>query len=533
MICTILLYPIHYILIPDYYGKVINSFKDKAQAMFVFHVKMLLFVYLASWVIESVVLYLQYKILPNFTEYATGSIFEFILDHYELDFENIHTGEILSKIIRMPKILFEYVDVFRVEFLKELFVLFTAVFKFYSVSMTAVLTYLFFIVVNYIFIYIMFNKFFEYDLKSNQSQDKMYEALVDCFNNLSSVYVFNQKKEESERFYNDSFKEYKEMMSRSWLVYIAGDIFWGGVTISLFVVMNFIVYKAFLDKEINAETLISTFIIIFSIIRLYEKSEGSAHRLADVYSNIKDTEMFFNKISDYNYNTNKTNSASFKNGDIEFRHIYHKYGDDFVLENVNLRIQKGEKVVIVGQIGSGKSTLIKLLIGFQPLNMGSIRIGGTSVNEISNEEIRSNIFYIPQKPKLFNRTLYENIVYGLPTKPSPEDILRLLDDLGLNEIRETFDLKMDENVGVDGNSLSGGQRQIVWLLRSFYRQSKILVMDEPTSSLDPANKELMITIIKKMSPGKTVILISHDHIDASFRKIEMKQGRLVDASYFQ
>jgi ATP-binding cassette subfamily B protein len=91
---------------------------------------------------------------------------------------------------------------------------------------------------------------------------------------------------------------------------------------------------------------------------------------------------------------------------------------------------------------------------------------------------------------------------------------------------------MDQEVGVDGNALSGGQRQIVWLLRSFYRQSKILVMDEPTASLDPANKELMITVIKKMSMGKTVIIVSHDHIDHAFRKIEMRQGRLVDTSYF-
>jgi ATP-binding cassette subfamily C protein LapB len=322
-------------------------------------------------------------------------------------------------------------------------------------------------------------------------------------------------------------------MKEAWLAFIGADMMWGGVTVSLFAVMNYIIYDAFLKKKINAETLISTFIITFSIIRLYEKSPGSAQKLAGVYSNIKDTEIFFNKISDYNYNTKKTNMSSFKNGDIEYRNIYHKYGDTFVLENVSLKIKKGEKVVFVGQIGSGKSTMIKLLIGFQPLTMGDITIDGTSVNEISNEDIRSNIFYIPQKPKLFNRSLYENIVYGLKTKPSPDDILKLLDDLGLYDIRETFDIKMDEEVGVDGNTLSGGQRQIVWLLRSFYRQSKILVMDEPTASLDQANKDRMITVIKKMSAGKTVILVSHDHIDPSFRKIEMKQGRLVDSSYFQ
>jgi ABC-type bacteriocin/lantibiotic exporter with double-glycine peptidase domain len=91
---------------------------------------------------------------------------------------------------------------------------------------------------------------------------------------------------------------------------------------------------------------------------------------------------------------------------------------------------------------------------------------------------------------------------------------------------------MNASVGVDGNFISGGQRQMVWLLRSFYRQSRILIMDEPTASLDQKNKDLLIKIIKKISIGKTVIIVSHDSIDPAFRKIEFNKGRLVTSSYF-
>jgi ABC-type multidrug transport system fused ATPase/permease subunit len=531
MVCTVLLYPIHFVLIPDYYGMVINSFKDKSKN-FVYYVKMLFGAYVISWLLESVVLFIQYKLTPNFSEYATATIFEFIMDNYELDFENIHTGEILSKVIRMPGVLFEYVDAFRLEFLKELFVLITAIYKYIQVSYTATFAYIFFIVVNYIYMYVMFKIFLGYNVKTNKLQDRMYEYLVDCFNNLSSVYAFNQKEAEMERFYNFSFKGYKQIMSNSLLTYIKGDLFWGGVTNALFVVMNYIIYKAYLNKEINAELLISTFVVTFSIIRVYEKSEGSSQKLASVFSQIKDSETFFNQISTYNYNDKKEDKYKFRNGDIVFKGINHKYEDTFVLQNINITIKKGEKVALIGQIGSGKSTLIKLLLGFQPINMGTITIDGIDINHIPNEEIRNNIFYIPQKPKLFNRTLYENIIYGLEKPPNKEVILKLLDDLGLEDIRETFEKKMDEEVGVDGNALSGGQRQIVWLLRSFYRQCRILVLDEPTASLDPANKQLMISLIKKISIGKTVIIISHDNIDSSFRKIELKQGRLVSSSFF-
>lgn len=530
IIVTVILYPMHYIYIPEYYGKVINSFKDKNQSAFLNNVKWLLYIYVACWFTESIVLFLQYNIIPKFSEYVTGSIFEYILDHYELDFENIHTGEILSKIIRMPGILFEYLEVFCIDFLKEFFVLVTAIYKYYYISSGAFLNYLFFITINYIYIYIMFKIFFSYGLKQNTLQDRMYEMLMDCFQNLESVYSFNQKDFEKKRFYDVCFKDYKEIVKQSWVVYMFGDMFWGVVTVALFVSMNYILYSDYKSKKITAEVLISTFIITFSIIRLYEKAEASSHRMAEVFSKIKDTEVFFNEISEYH--KDEHSNETFRYGDICFKHIYHKYGDNFVLEEINIDIKKGEKVAFVGQIGSGKSTLVKLLLGYQPIVMGDITIGGISIKSIPTEQLHNEIFYIPQKPKLFNRPLYDNIVYGLKKPPSREDILKNLKDLGLEDVATIFEKKMDEPTGITGNNLSGGQRQMVWLLRSFYRSSRILVLDEPTASLDPENKEIMIRIIQKISVGKTVIIVSHDNIDSSFRKITLHQGRLVESSYF-
>jgi ABC-type multidrug transport system fused ATPase/permease subunit len=378
----------------------------------------------------------------------------------------------------------------------------------------------------------MYNLFLQNDLAKNVVQDKMYEALVDCFNNFSSVYTFNQQEYEIERFYNLSYLEYKLEVHKSWEMYIKSYIFWGFVTVSMFLVMNYIIYNDYKKKRIDSDTLISTFIITFSIIRLYEKAETSASKYADVFSKILDTEKFFNNISTYNFNSKKVGNESFKNGDIVFKNVYHKYNDTFVLENINLTIKKGEKVAFVGHIGSGKTTMIKLILGFQPIVMGDIIIGDVNINNIPNKTLRREIFYIPQKPKLFNRTLYENIVYGLKKPPSGEDIIRLLKDLEMDDIAEIFNEKMNLSVGVDGNFISGGQRQMVWLLRSFYRQSRILIMDEPTASLDQKNKDLLIKIIKKISIGKTVIIVSHDTIDSAFRKIEFNKGRLSTTSYF-
>ena len=531
-IITILLYPFHYIIIPKYYGMVINSFKDNNKSSFGYFVKMLLGAYVLCWILEMSLYKTQSIIFPDFAEYTTGSIFEFIIDHYELDFENIHTGEILSKIIRMPGILADCLQVFGVEFVKEFLVSITAVYTYYSVSTITMTVYIAYALFYYIFIYFLFKHLLIYDIEKNKEQDKMYESLVDCFNNFSSIYAFNQQSQEKSRFYEYIFKDYKERVIDSWNKYLTASSFWGGITVSLFVSLNYLIYYEYKQKKINAETLISTFIVTFSIIRLYEKAVLNSDKYSDLYGKVLDTEIFFNEISSYNLNAKKTNSESFKNGDIMFQSVYHKYKNKFVLEKVDIHIEKGEKVAFVGQIGSGKTTLIKLLLGFQPLTMGTISIGGMDANKISNAQLRENIFYIPQKPKLFNRTLYENITYGIEKKPSKESILLLLDDLKLQDIRIVFEDKMDHTVGVEGNELSGGQRQIVWLLRAFYRQAPILVLDEPTAALDPATKVLVMDIIKRINIGKTVIIVSHDPIDSSFRQIKLKRGRVIQETFF-
>jgi ABC-type bacteriocin/lantibiotic exporter with double-glycine peptidase domain len=530
-IFTVMLYPVIFIYIPEYYGKVINSFKDNNQSLFVFYLKLLVALYSIEWIIDICISCVTYYITPKFTEYATGTIFEFIIDHYENDFENISMGEILSKIIRLPYILFNYIDVFKNEVLKYAFVFISGFIHFYYVSKLSFITYGIFVIVNYIYIYVLYRLFNKYEALTNKLQDEMYEGLIDCMNNMATIYTFNQEEYEKNRFYTSIFSEYKKILYFTKSIYIKGSIVWGFITISMFIIMNYIMYNDYLKKNINSEKLVSTFIIIFSLIRLFDTAERAAYNLSHIQGQIDDSEGFFNEISKVN-KSNKVVNTTFKNGDIIIKNVYHKYDESFVLENICIDIKQGEKIAFVGQIGSGKSTLVKIIMGFQQLKMGQITIGGNSINSIDNKDLRNNIFYIPQKPKLFNRTLYDNIVYGIKKPPSKEEILNILGDLDLHDIKAEFAERMDVKTGIEGNKLSGGQRQIVWLLRAFFRVSRVLIMDEPTASLDPANKQKMIHVIKKLTIGKTLIIVSHDSIDDAFRKVEFKEGKLVSSNYF-
>jgi ABC-type multidrug transport system fused ATPase/permease subunit len=539
---NVISYPLQNIYIPEYYGKVISSFKDKSNIFFM--IKMLFFLYIIGRIFDSVVLYYQYLILPNFSQYITTQIFSLVVNHFNYDFENIKIGELISKTTKMPEILLEYSNVFRIDFLKQLFIFFVAFIHYSKISKILVIVFALYIVAHYIYFFIMLRKFYLHNKTVHLFQDTVYENINDIMQNMSSIYSLNQQDFEKKRFYEFSFADYKKVFGASYLLYLYSFGFWAITNISMFVVLNYLLYSSYKKKIITSTELVSSFIITWSILSQYQRAIDSAWNLSEVYASLFNVEEYFNTISENNKSL-KTNTSKFNQGDIIISSVYHKYkndrdresnidsnidmeessssksNDDFVLENITLKIKKGEKVAFVGKIGSGKSTLIKLIMGYQPLVLGSITIGGISVNDISDDDIRKNIFYIPQKHKLFNRTLYENIVYGIERKPSKEQIKDIMKLYNIS-----FNRDMDELVGVEGNSMSGGQRQMVWLLRTVLNPASILIMDEPTSALDPENKQLINSIINKISVGKTVIIVSHDKIDSGFRQIKFTDGKL-------
>jgi len=527
IIFTFLLYPIHHVIIPKYYGLVINSFKDKSNK-FLDLVKYLVLFYISAMAIESTLFYCTKIIAPNFGEYATSTMYNYIIDHYEMDFDNIHSGEILSKITYISTIFFSYLETLRTLLFSQLFVFLSTLYHYWYVSGEVFTFFIFAIIVNVLYIYNVFKIKYKVDIDVYDQRSKLFEYMNDSMLNLVSIYSTNNEEKEKHKFIEEEYKIYKDSETASLNIYFLSETIWNVVCVFIFIILNYLIYNSYLKKQINVEKLVSTFTLTFSVLRFYENAPHIIKKLSKLYSEIGDVENFFIEINKLNQ-TSKIDTKGFANGDIIYSNVYHKYKDTFVLNNVSFKIEKGEKVAFVGHIGSGKSTAVKLLLGFQPLTMGNISINGVSINEISNNQLRKNVFYIPQKPKLFNRTLYENITYGLENPPDEENILSILDELNMKDV---FKEKMNKKVGLDGNHLSGGQKQIVWLLRSFYRKSKIIVMDEPTASLDQANKELLLKTINKLSIGKTLIIISHDPIDYNFRKIEFKDGKISESMFF-
>lgn len=521
LLITLLLYPLERVIIPKYYGLVINSFKDnKDFNKNIFYLSSLYILYMLLGIFG---VYSSKLISPTFGEYITTQFYNYIIDTYYLEFDNIETGAIISKLIGLPSLFFNYIEIMRTIILSQSFIFMTALYHYWFVSSKLFYYFIFSLIINIIFTYNLYKKKYENDIELHNSRAILYQYINDTFSNLVSIYGFNQEEYEKNEFKQVEYKKYKKYLTKSLNIYFVSFLIWNIICGFVFFGLNYLLYNAYKEKKINIEVLISTFTMTFSILGVFESTVGVSNHISKLFSEIGDIESYFGNIKK---NSEPPKKEHFKNGDIEFKNVYYKYNNNLVLNNINFLIKRGEHVVIVGPIGSGKSTIIKLLMGYNKLLMGNITINLIKIENIKN--VRQYIYYIPQKPKLFNRTLYKNITYGLPTPPTKENILTLLKQLELTNLIEPFTKKMDEKVGIDGNNLSGGQKQIVWLLRAFYRDKSIIILDEPTSSLDQENKTLLIKNIKKLCIGKTLIVISHDKIDAGFRKINIKDGQVIN-----
>ncbi len=218
------------------------------------------------------------------------------------------------------------------------------------------------------------------------------------------------------------------------------------------------------------------------------------------------------------------------NGDIEFKEVDFSYpGQDVAaLRNVSLKIRAGEHVAILGRVGSGKTTLEKLILGLYRPTSGAVLVDGIDLRQLDPAELRRNVGYVPQDVMLFFGSLRDNLTIASPTADDAA-VLRAARVGGLLEFVNAHPRGFDMAVGERGESLSGGQRQAVAIARAAIDNPPILLMDEPTGSMDHSSEEEIKQRLREFSAGKTLIVITHrtSLLDLVDRIIVIDAGKVV------
>ncbi len=200
-----------------------------------------------------------------------------------------------------------------------------------------------------------------------------------------------------------------------------------------------------------------------------------------------------------------------------------------VLKNVSFRVRPGEKLFLAGPPGSGKSTVLKLLLRFYEPDEGSIQIDGVDVREIDLDLLRDMVAYVPQEPFIFSGTIKENILFGNPDA-SMDDVIRVAKIAKIHDFIESLPQGYDTLVGERGITLSGGQRQRIAIARALLRDPRIVLLDDPVSNLDAETEHRLVEDLKEILKGRTVIIVSQRPSLATLadKVIVLEGGRIVD-----
>ena len=219
-------------------------------------------------------------------------------------------------------------------------------------------------------------------------------------------------------------------------------------------------------------------------------------------------------------------------GRVSFEHVVFSYAtkDEAVLDDINLTVEPGESVAIVGRSGSGKSTLVSLLPRFYEPNSGVIRLDGTPIRDYSLAGLRRHISLVSQEVTLFNDTIAANIAYGGLADSSPEEVRTAAEAAYVTEFTDPLPEGLNTLVGDRGVLLSGGQRQRISIARALLKNSPILVLDEATSALDTESERAIQAALDRLMENRTTFVIAHrlSTIEKVDRIIVMDAGRIVE-----
>ena len=216
-------------------------------------------------------------------------------------------------------------------------------------------------------------------------------------------------------------------------------------------------------------------------------------------------------IDEKNSITEKINSSNLNldNGEISFKNISFKYqNSNDILKDINLTIHGGSMTALVGHSGAGKSTILNLIPRFYDANSGQIYIDGQSIYDVKIQSLRSNISLVNQDITLFDDTIKNNIAYA-NIDASDEEIKKVADLSFCTEFIDKLPNKFDTLIGENGVRLSGGQKQRLSIARAMLKKSKIILLDEATSSLDAETESKIQEAIKNLIKDRTTLVIAH------------------------
>lgn len=378
-----------------------------------------------------------------------------------------------------------------------------------------------------IFGFLFSSKLNKLSYKSSKSNNETFGKIVDVISNIFTVKIFYRYDYENKyisSYLKDTMhreKDFRLLQAQSWVV------------LDVFCLVLSLIMIVILIQLINRNLITTgdfTFIVMISasltatVFAILEQFEDFINNIGSAQQSL---EVFFEKIN--KRETKENEPLQVHNGSINFSDISFEYDKTQIFKNLSIAIKEGEKIGLIGISGSGKSTFVKLILRIIEPTKGIISIDGFNINDVSGKSIMESISYVPQDPLLFHRSILENIRYGNP-KATDDEVLSAAKKAYIHDFIQDLPDGYKTLVGERGVKLSGGQRQRIAIARAFLKSSRILIMDEATSSLDTASEKEIQKSLLDLTANKTSIIITHrlSTVSKLDRILVFDQGKIVE-----
>lgn len=485
---------------------------------------LMLFVGIFSVLIRYVILKIQYTIL---TFLQVDTLQNFYESSYE--FFNINSYGILlnsfSKEIQKIGVAFSQFSLLFANIV-QLTVLLLIPFLI-SVNLTIYFILISIIIVTPIFL--IRNFIYLLGKKNVETSNKSINILQETISSSKLVYSFNNQSKVVDNYYS-AFKKHADVSTI--LQTLTSSIYILLVPFGLIAAL-LVLYIGYINNYplTDLAIIIFTFSRIVPILAQIFQSKATIEGVTAAFDQINNLNKIAVRLKEKKDNKEITD---FKNN-IEFKNVSFDYNNKkIILKNLSLNFKKNKTTILIGKSGSGKTTIVDLLLGLYKPKYGAIFFDEFNFDEINLKSVRNLIGYVPQEPFLYNTSIKNNLLWSNP-KISEKNISNALELANADEFIKNLPDKIDTIVGDRGNKLSGGQKQRLALARALLANPKILVLDEATSHLDVESERLITKSISKIKNRMTIIIITHKlniNLDADYVYV-IDQGSVTEQGFFK
>lgn len=448
-------------------------------------------------------------IVPHLEREIRNHVITLIMEKNEIQFDQLEMGEIVIRFLKTPAYsLYSYVVVtkFIIPFIASL--VFLGIYITWLNRKVGILYFLLFSIYSLIMIYSCQQMIKMTQKKMTQEMD-MFNKIEDTLSNMQTIYTSNTVEKEKQSIDQEQqkfIKIHQHEMGMNTQIKLGLSTYCLCAIVSLFL-LSVSLYR---KKQLTQETLIALVTLFLFMCRFLGYTSRKIIEGMITIGSFVDSNQFINKLYMDTFQDG-TEVNFIDHGKICFDKVCFRYNNTspYIFQDLDIVVPPRSRVVLMGDSGSGKTTFLRLILGFHVIEKGVVRIDNTDVSKSRRGYLRNKIAYINQNTKLFDRTIIENILYGSDGY-TRKDVEVFLHENNLSGMFNKTAYGLDTKAGKGGDKLSGGMRQIILLMRCVFKDCPIVILDECTSSIDVKHRQYAMVIIKRLFHSKTVICVSHD-----------------------